>query len=497
MTRADLARQLLIVSLLAGGGLAFAIAVPGLTAKTTGFLLAAVLAGLILVLSGRPKEVLLAGYVVALTYHRHYFSFEWLTGPVGNQGLYWMPADIFLVALFAVWLAERAAGMPPAPIRRGPLAAAILPALAFFVPFVISALLAEQPDWGFYETARVLRFVLLLTWLHFNMTRSLWFAIVAGLVIAIAVQSALGTAQVVLKADRNLLSIFGVAGEQVFNESGELDIIDNRARGTLGHPNYVAPYLLLFIPAIMGALLYSRVKLTRWACIGLLAIAVACLVATKSRIPIALGVVGLGAVAVIAVRERMLSLRAAAGGAICALVLITAAALPYAEAIRERIVGDFSASISVRAQYNKTALTVWDDAPLFGIGPNNGIIGLKRHSELFAWLARDLESKSEGIAIRAIAPVHNVYLLILSENGILGLAGFVVLLAAMLWRSAVAALVSGGAIRGMFMGLTVALVLQYVQQTIDFSLWGDPSWYTFAILFALATSVPTLRPVLR
>ncbi|MCC6718788.1 MAG: O-antigen ligase family protein [Acetobacteraceae bacterium] len=489
-----------------GVGMALAIVLPGLTAKSALFGVAGLGTVLLLIMSGRPKEVLLGGYIIALTYNRQYFSFEWLTGDQHSQGLYWIPADLFLVALIAVSLLEhirpgvvpRAASSDVLASSGSPsIVAAAMPALLFMAVFILSALLAERPDWSFNELTRVLRFVVVLVWLHLNMTRALWFTAVGTLALSALLQAGLGTLQVLLHADRSLLSVLGGASETVYTEGGEIDMLENRARGTLGHPNYLAPYLLFLLPGFLGALLYSRVRLTRLLSLGLLLMGIAGMIATKSRAPILLTSVALLLVALIAVRDRVLSLTAAAATAVVATTALALAAIPFADVIYQRIAGDWSASVTFRTEYNQAAIAIWNDAPLLGIGPNNGVIGLARHSPLFSWLVKDLETLSGGVPVRAVAPVHNVYLLFLAETGVLGLSAFVALLATVLWRMVRGYRAAEGAVSGICLGLAVGMVAQLVQQTLDFSLWFDPSWYTLAVLMAVVGTVPSLRPVLR
>jgi O-antigen ligase len=476
---------------------AFAVTVPQLSTKAAAFVVVGLGTLIAVIVSGRAKEVLLAGYIVAITYNRQYFSFDAILGSNGSEGLYWVPADAALVLLWGVWLLERATrtAVPLPPFE--PAARIAMPVLAFFIPCVLSALFAERPDLSFNELTRVVRFVLVLVWLQQNMTPSLWYTAIGALAASIVIQSGLGTLQVVLKADRNLLSVFGVQGQQVLSADGQVDIIDNRARGTLGHPNYLAPYLLSLLPACLGVVFYSRVRLTRLIALCVLAAGVAGMIATKSRGPIALMAATFLLVCIVAVQERRLSLRAALGGGVLVLTLGAAVAAVYADAIYERLWGDFKASVEFRSEYNAAAFAIWDDAPILGIGLNNISRGLARHAPLFHWLTEQLEQFRGNAAVRAFAPVHNVYLLILAETGVVGLAGFLILLGGAFYRSVRAYRVSDDAVRGVCLGLAAGFLGQFVQQTIDFSQWFDPSWYTLAVIMAVVGCVPRLRPTLR
>ncbi|MGE0417400.1 MAG: O-antigen ligase family protein [Acetobacteraceae bacterium] len=488
----------------AAGGLAlaccavaFAATVPQLSTKSAGFIVVGLGTLVAMIVSGRAKEVLLAAYILAITYNRQYFSFDAILGNNGSEGLYWVPADLMLIMLWGVWLLEGATRTGAPPISSEPASRIIMPVMVFFIGCVLSSLFAERPDLSFNELTRVIRFVLVLIWLQKNMTRSLWYTAIGAFAASILIQAGLGTLQVVLKADRNLLSVIGIEGKQVVTADGQVDLIDNRARGTLGHPNYLAPYLLNLLPACLGVVLYSRVRLTRLVALGVLAAGVAGMIATKSRGPIALMAVTFLLVCLAAVKDRRLSLRVAAGGTVLVLSVAAVVCAYYADAIYQRIWGDFGASVEFRSEYNAAALAIWDDAPILGIGLNNISRGLARHAPLFHWLTLQLEQFHGTAAVRAFAPVHNVYLLFLAETGLVGLAGFLILLAGVLYRSVRAYRMSDGATRGLCLGLAIGFMAQCVQQTIDFSQWFDPGWYTLAVLMAIVGCVPRLRPTLQ
>jgi O-antigen ligase len=92
--------------------------------------------------------------------------------------------------------------------------------------------------------------------------------------------------------------------------------------------------------------------------------------------------------------------------------------------------------------------------------------------------------------VRAFAPVHNLYLLVLCETGLLGLAAFALLLGCALARGVSAVIRTRGIVQGICLGILAGLAVQCVQQTLDFSLWFDSSWYTFALLLALLVRAP-------
>ncbi len=73
-----------------------------------------------------------------------------------------------------------------------------------------------------------------------------------------------------------------------------------------------------------------------------------------------------------------------------------------------------SESVIVREQLNVTAINIWQHSPIFGVGLGNFLIELPK----------TLPSRT----VYFLQPVHNIYLLVLSETGIVGLCGFFFLL---------------------------------------------------------------------
>lgn len=446
-------------------------------------------AAVVLILAtGRPKEVLLAAYVIALTYNRQYYgALGALFGFEPGKGLYWIPADLPLVALFAAGAMERILHRErPRPAAEGMATAPVLP---FLFAALLSTLAAERMDLAAADTLRIVKFALLLGWLHLHMDRSLWLTLVGALAVSILLQGTLGTLQVVTRAGQSILSIFGAGGPEILPEE-----IDNRARGTLGHPNMLAPYLLMLGPGAFGVALFSRNRWLRLVALAVTLVAIAGVFTSKSRAPSVLLLGALGGVALAAVWLRALSPRAAIGAGIWALLLLMLALLPFAADIAERFRGDFRYSITFRAEYNHMALRVWDEHPLLGAGFG---ASPQRISEIW-WLAAQEAQRVQHYSaignVRSAAVVHNVYLLILAEAGAIGLATFLALLAGVILRGARAAAHTATGTRGLCIGLTLGLLAQVPQQTIDMSLWWDPSWYTLALIAALLGAAPRIEP---
>lgn len=272
--------------------------------------------------------------------------------------------------------------------------------------------------------------------------------------------------------------------------------IENRARGTLGHPNMFAPYLLMLVPAAFGVALFTRQRLLCLAGLALTAIGLVGVFVSQSRAPIALLGVALAMVAITAVYLRTLSIRVFVGSAILLTAIGAVAALPLLDQIIERIQGDLVSSVTFRADFNTAATLIWNDHPILGIGPNNLNLELRQHFPLLADLVRDTE-QFRDIGNARSPTVHNVYFLMLAETGLVGLAAFLFLVGSSLARAVGAAARTDGAVRGLCIGIAIGLFAQLLQQMVDFSLWYDVCWFTFALLLAIVGTAARHAPVIR
>jgi putative inorganic carbon (HCO3(-)) transporter len=487
MTAVQLARWTVsILGILAAGaiGLAMAAYLPQVSFKVI-FAAAVAVAGIALIfVVGRPREILLAAYIAALSYHRQYYSFDDIFGTTGSQGFYWGVSDLVLFGLLATSLMEdRQPGQPARPA--GPWVRGVLPVLPFLAICVLSSLAALRPDWAANDVVRVVKFIILMAWLYRYMSPSLWMTAVATIAAVCVAQSVLGTVQVALKGESSLLAMLGLGTEIKIDATD----IENRARGTMGHPNILAPWLLMVVPAAFGVALFAQ---RRWLAAAAYIVAVAGLAGiffSKSRAPTAIIVVAILLLAMLALRLRALSPRVALGVSVLLLGVATIAIVPIWSSITERIFGDFSESINFRAEYNNAALAMWDDYPFLGVGLNNVNFELDRHSALLAGMVREAEKYRDLGNVRS-PTVHNVYLLILAETGVLGLVCFLAMLGMAVVRAVRAAVLTTGAARGLCFGVAVGFLVNYAQQMVDFSLWYDASWFTFAVLAVLAATAP-------
>lgn len=320
--------------------------------------------------------------------------------------------DILLVALFVLWLIRRGE------FKFGGWADFSLLALIGFS--ALSLVRAPVVELGLYQLIKLVEMTLLYFYIKsnfkviFNIEKSFFVLVLAGILqAAIAViqffkQSSLG-----LKIfGESLLSpdVYGVAA---FKVMGDLVL---RAYGTFPHPNVLAAFL--FIAVFVSYFLFLNDKDDkRFWLLYANGLILAGLIFSFSRLVVLLWVVGIVLrVAIMAFlkksktdylgryRKRLIYL---------SIVTVVASSVIYGfhrDIVNARL--KFSTSEEAYVQrvfYNKKSVKSYS---LLGNGVGNFI----------PWLKVELPS----MPAKNYQPVHNIYLLMLTEIGILGLASFLV-----------------------------------------------------------------------
>lgn len=442
--------------------------------------------GAVLLVTRQALPILLFGWVMLLTYNRQYYSFDGAFGNYGSQGLYWIPADAVLVCMLAIWAYDAVTRKTEIHLLKQPM--------PWYVPFLIaaglSALVGEHLAWGAAEWLRWVKLAVLVAFLSHYLTGRLWWLCLAAFAVAATVQSGLGFTQVAMNTSTGLLSMLTGGGTEDTTIVASLGGEAGRARasGTMAHPNILGPFLLILAPAFLALAMGARDWRVR------VPAAIACLASyvgiagTMSRLPIALGLFEAGLVLVVLLGMRLISLKhvmaLATFSGIAGIILL----IVFLEPIMERFSGDLKESFEFRATYNEVALAMWKDNPILGVGLNHFPEHLPEHSAKLAQIVDEMEEGRKKFGLRISAPVHNLYLLVMSETGSLGLLGFLALLFGALYTGVRASARATGALQLAAIGLSVGLVGQYLQQLMDFSLWMDPGLVTFTAVFCLLTA---------
>jgi O-antigen ligase len=486
------AATLAVAALVGVAACGAAVALSGIPTRRTAALSAAFLMGLGAIASGHGKRILLFFWVVCLTYNRNYMI-EAL-GNHGSYGLYWIPADVFLLALYLTWIYEVIAEKQP--LRR--LAPAAWP---WFLPFAAACLIsipgADRMDWGLFESARLLRLGLVLFYFRFNVGVIEWWVAIAGLAAAVCIQFVLGAAWAVAGTQLGLAGVFGVDGVDAQRLKGLMEggapMMLRRAEGTFGHANTLAVYLLLVTPVFLALAVAPIARLWRVLCFGVGITALAGIALTMSRTSWLLITVQCLLLAVGLSATRLVSLRHTLGALVVGGALIVLAAMPVMDKIERRITGDFAASIDFRARHDRIALEIWQEKPFFGIGLNQYSDTMARRGDPEVVTLVTLgEFWRRVFDIRVTAWVHNIYLLILAETGVFGLTAFLFFIGSGLALGLRAVYVSSGAWQAASLGLLVGMLGLHGHGLQESALWIDPITCSFTVVFALLNAVPSL-----
>jgi O-antigen ligase len=189
-----------------------------------------------------------------------------------------------------------------------------------------------------------------------------------------------------------------------------------RASGPLADPNDFGFLLASSLPLALYQLRWASARRTKALCVLALALILGCTLATFSRSAL----VGLAAAAAWAFATRRLKLRWLVAVLACLLILVGAALLAAPQIIQR----DFgqkthiaTANVDVRLGYYRVELSEWRHYPIAGVGPGNFVYRFYQ----FAPAAQEsLPFPSNVLTISG----EEAYLVILAEQGAVGLALF-------------------------------------------------------------------------
>jgi O-antigen ligase len=132
----------------------------------------------------------------------------------------------------------------------------------------------------------------------------------------------------------------------------------------------------------------------------------------------------------------------------------------------------FSLEVESRLQLNWVALDMIRAQPFIGVGLNNFMAVFDDYSPY-------------GVLYPGF-PVHNVFLLVFAETGIVGLLALVALFAALLWHAGRLALSPDRFLSALGVGLAGVVVFFAIEEQLSYSLRADLPASLFWILAGLA-----------
>ena len=286
--------------------------------------------------------------------------------------------------------------------------------LIFIIYLIINILLSNSLLLGLYGLAKILELSLLGFYIARNLKTKKEFSIIA-LIFSISIigESLLTIAQYIHQGSINGLLYF--LGERRFAGStpgianasinGELIL---RPYATFPHPNVLAGYLLcglVFIYSFFDGQNNLRRKLLKISALLLGSIA---LFLSLSRTAIILWIILSLSLLITRLKEQLIIKKPAMFISAVFIIIITSALLAFTPILPRLIDSSFTENAFIeRADLLKSAWSIIQTHPLFGVGLYNFIPALS------------LIQKPLSL-ILYLQPVHNIFMLILAETGLIG-----------------------------------------------------------------------------
>lgn len=354
-------------------------------------------------------------------------------GSLGGFGV--SLTTLSLALLYALWMAELLAGAKrwPHSLIRQSLAPA-----AYLAVVTLSVLVASDVYLALFEVVLLLQAFLLFVYVVGTVrTRQDLLFIVSLLLVGLVLES---------------LAIVGVrmVGHTISFGPISVKVAGSRVGGTLGHPNFAGSYLGLLMALALGLMLTDSRALYRWLAVVAFGLGGVALLFTFSRGAWLAFAVSAIVLCLLAWHRGWLSLTFVAVLALFVLML----ALLYPDVIMARLFGVDGGAAQSRLPLMQLARQMIRDHPLLGVGANN-----------FAHVVTDYITP--GFARAWISTVHNKYLLVWSETGILGLVTFVGFLLVTIRRGWQSYLKDDSFLSPLALGLMAGLIGHMFHLTVD------------------------------
>jgi O-antigen ligase len=468
------ARLALAVSLVASvcGGLAWMAAQSG--AKGQFIIVGALLVALVLLLVRERSLALLMLTVLNLQFLFHK-SFGTVYGgdATGAPSFYITNVWILIALLLVAWMFNGTLWAELSTSLHRPTFLVPLLALLATVP---SLLVAQDAYLVFVDLVRAAWVYMLFLYVaHRVRTRRE----VSGVVIALFTVALMQSAIALLQWQTGSTLGLAFLGEE--EELRQRDLDDGgvpRPSGTVTHPVFLAA---LTAPIALIALSLSvtlQSMRQRALCLAFVGIALMPLVLSQTRSSL----LGFFAAATVLCAAYLWSGRIRVQTAIAALGAAALVALALLERITAYI-GDnfgtdqFSKEVDSRLELNGVALNIIHDVPIFGVGLNNYMNAMDKYNPT-------------GVLFEGY-PVHNWYLLVWAETGIVGLLGILATLAVLVHLALQLARSRDRLLAGIGAGVAATYLFFIVEEAFGYSLRQEMPLLLFWLLAGL--SVACLR----
>lgn len=317
-------------------------------------------------------------------------------------GLNLSVTTLCLVALYVLWLAKllTKATTLPRSLR------ASLPLVAYLAVVILSVVVVENVKLAFFELFELFQIFLLFVYVIISVqSRQDILFVVKLLLIGLVFESFVMIGLRIVGHSISIARIYaGIdAGGRVF--------------GTIGSPNTAASYLTLLLAPALSVMLTPLERSHRWLAALAFSLGTIALLLTLSRGGWIAFAVSVALLCLLSFRRGWLSARVA----LAILVIVVLILFLFREPILHRLFGDDAGAADSRSTMWRQALDVIETNPVLGVGANNYGI----------WFEQYIGPELDAPRIRT---VHNKYLLVWAETGIVGLVAFLgFLLSAIRW----------------------------------------------------------------
>jgi putative inorganic carbon (HCO3(-)) transporter len=413
---------------------------------------------------GAPRRMLLALVAVdvplALDANLDYRDDAAALGALGGLSI-----SLTTISIVLLW-ALRMFDSRPRPAAQGSeVRPVLLPLLVLVAVGCISLAVARDAELSVFEIALLVQSVLVFAYIATQVrARGDILVVLGAMLVGLAFEGALAVAEYA-----------GFSVPAVAGLTSRVDVGDTaRFGGTIGSPNAAGAYFgLLLVPAL-ATFMAPVGRGLRWLAGCAFALGLFGLATTFSRGGWLGFAVALGIFCAIGLYRRWFSGRALAVVVIAVLLV----AVPLGGPVRDRLTGDDAGAAASRTPLALTAAKISLDHLPLGVGANNYTTVLG-------------EYRTRDIANTWSYTVHNKYLLVLAETGVVGLAAFLAFLVATLrsgWRASKARDPALAVIAG---GLAAAVAGQCVHMGVD-TFRGRPSTQGLLIVAGLLVALASL-----
>jgi O-antigen ligase len=376
-----------------------------------------------------------------------------------------------LAALYLIWFLRCIAGKLPLQVStRG-----LVSLCGLFVSGCVSVSLGNDWLFGAFDLFSLAMSILvfLYTASEIRAPRELRLVLVA-LMMTVALEGTIALGQYATGSTLGL-DFFGASWK--YSAAPGLATL-TRVSGTLGHPNSLALFFDLLLPLGFSLLFCPMPRLPWYLLLATVTLGTAGLVTSLSRG--GMTAVGLAVAIILLVhwRKRVGLIQGSIILGTAALFVISLI-LTTQNPIQERFFQQDYGSAYGRVPHMRVALRILRDRPLFGVGMNR-----------YTAAAQYYDHTPERIITAWEGPVHNLFLFIAGEIGLVGLAFFLLLLGTVI-RSLLPALRSSDPlIASTGLGLLMGLLAYSAHTQIDYSHWTH--WSILWFLLGLAIGVGRL-----